>query len=203
MPFSRTAPHPAPRTAAPGVAEPWTTTANAVTAVRTAVAVALGCAAAATGSPALLLVAYLAYWVGDVLDGAVARLMDQETRQGAVLDILSDRACTAVLLTTYLGWHPSIAVPAAVFLLQFMVVDCLLSLAFLRWPLVSPNHFHLVDRRVWLWNWSKPAKALNTSGVVACLVLGFEGAATAVAVAVLAVKCLSAVRVARLSRAPR
>ena len=58
---------------------------------------------------------------------------------------------------------------AVVFLLSFMVLDTMLSLAFLCWPLVSPNDFHLVDHRVWRLNWSPLAKAANTAGVVVAI----------------------------------
>ena len=69
------------------------------------------------------------------------------------------------------------AVPARapgriVFLLSFMVLDTMLSLAFLCWPVVSPNYFDAVDRRVWQLNWSPAAKAANTAGVVGALALG-------------------------------
>ena len=50
-----------------------------------------------------------------------------------------------------------------IYLAEFMVVDCFLSLAFLAWPMRSPNYFYVVDRTLWLWNWSKPGKAVNSS----------------------------------------
>ncbi|WP_442875098.1 hypothetical protein [Actinoplanes sp. NBC_00393] len=62
--------------------------------------------------------------------------------------------------------RPATALPIAIFLVQFMVIDQLLSLMFLRWPLLSPNYFARVDRRIYRWNWSPPAKALNTAAVV-------------------------------------
>jgi CDP-diacylglycerol---glycerol-3-phosphate 3-phosphatidyltransferase len=49
-------------------------------------------------------------------------------------------------------------VPIAVFLFQFMVPDCHLSLAFLGWPLRSLNYYNLVDRLAYLWNWSAPER---------------------------------------------
>ena len=98
--------------------------------------------------------AYVVYWIGDMADGWAARRLGQETRLGAVLDIVSDRACTSVLCVGLLTQLPAVLPLAVVFLLSFMVLDTMLSLSFLCWPLVSPNDFRRVDRRVWLLNWS-------------------------------------------------
>nr|WP_221377831.1 CDP-alcohol phosphatidyltransferase family protein [Actinoplanes polyasparticus] len=177
---------------------PFLTVANGVTVVRTLAAVTLGVAAAVSGSMLLLVVAYGVYWLGDMLDGLAARLLDQETRAGAVLDIVSDRACTAVLCVGLVALMPEVAVVALVFLPSFMVLDTMLSLAFLCWPVISPNHFHRVDRRVWALNWSMPAKAANTAGVIGAVAIGQYQVALVVALAVLGVKLWSAVAVARL-----
>jgi len=174
------------------------TVANGVTLVRTVLAVCLGLVGVATGDLAVLAVAYGVYWVGDILDGWAARRLDQETRLGAVLDIVSDRACTAVLCAGLVAHVGGVLPVAVVFLLSFMVLDTMLSLAFLCWPLVSPNEFHLVDHRVWLLNWSPPAKAVNTGAVVLAVVAGVPAVGLAVAVAVLGVKVLSAGRVLHL-----
>ncbi len=171
---------------------------NVVTVVRTVAAVALGIAALLQRSPELLVVAYATYWIGDMLDGWSARRLGQETRIGAVLDILSDRACTAVLAGAFLVLQPDAAVPMAVFLLQFMVLDCVLSLAFLGWPIKGPNDFHLVDRLVYRLNWSPPAKALNTSAVVLAMLLGWVAVALIIGVGLCVLKAWSARRVLTL-----
>lgn len=145
---------------------------NAITAVRTVAAIVLAVAAVAHHSATLAVAAYLCYWIGDILDGLVARLLHRETRGGAVFDIVADRACCALCAAALLQLRPEMAVPITILLVQFLVVDCLLSLAFLRWPLLSPNYFHLVHSGVYRWNWSPPAKALNTGGAVALIVLG-------------------------------
>ncbi len=85
-----------------------------------------------------------------------------------------------------------------VFLLSFMVLDTMLSLAFLCWPVVSPNYFDAVDRKVWQLNWSPAAKAANTAGVVGALALGAYAVAMVVALVVIAVKVWSAYRVVGL-----
>jgi phosphatidylglycerophosphate synthase len=172
---------------------------NAVTLVRTAAAVALAVPAIVHASPALLVAAYLCYWIGDILDGLLARALRQETRTGAVLDILADRACCCLCACALLELRTDLALPLAIFLFQFMVLDSLLSLSFLRWPLLSPNYFGLVHRGVHRWNWSPPAKAVNTGGlVVLALLTGSPLYPAALAVAVTAVKIGSLVTVARL-----
>ena len=180
---------------------PVRTVPNLVTTVRTVLAVAIGVVAVSTGDLALLAVGYAVYWVGDILDGWSARRLDQETRLGAVLDIVSDRACTSVLCVGLVAQLPGVVPLALVFLLSFMVLDTMLSLAFLCWPIVSPNEFHLVDHRVWLLNWSPAAKAANTAGVVGAILLGAYGVGLAIAAVVVGVKVLSAVRVVGLLEA--
>ncbi|MET8088341.1 CDP-alcohol phosphatidyltransferase family protein [Micromonospora sp. NPDC005237] len=177
---------------------PLRTVPNYITAVRTVAAVTVGIAALVAGSVAFMAVAYGIYWIGDMLDGWAARRLGQETRAGAVLDIVSDRACTAVLCVGLVSLVPDVAVVALVFLLSFLVLDTMLSLAFLCWPVLSPNYFHLVDRRVWAWNWSPVAKAANTAGVVGAIAFGQYRLALAVAVAVVVVKLWSVAAVARL-----
>ncbi|MEU8168815.1 CDP-alcohol phosphatidyltransferase family protein [Micromonospora sp. NPDC049004] len=177
---------------------PLRTVPNYITAVRTVAAVTVGVAALVAGSVVFLAVAYGIYWIGDMLDGWAARRLGQETRAGAVLDIVSDRACTAVLCVGLVSLVPDVAVVALVFLLSFLVLDTMLSLAFLCWPVLSPNYFHLVDRQVWAWNWSPVAKAANTAGVVGAIAFGQYRLALAVAVAVVVVKLWSVAAVARL-----
>lgn len=179
---------------------PLLTVANAVTFVRTLAAVTVGVVALGSGSVAWIAVAYAIYWIGDMLDGAAARWLDQETRAGAVFDIISDRACTAVLCMGLVALVPGVSLVAVVFLPSFMVLDTMLSLAFLCWPVLGPNDFHRVDRRVWLLNWSPAAKAVNTAGVVGAVAFGQYAVAVVVALAVLAVKVWSALAIGRLLR---
>jgi CDP-diacylglycerol--glycerol-3-phosphate 3-phosphatidyltransferase len=139
------------------------TPATVITAVRTVASLTLSLLAAVEQDLTLLVVALLVYWVGDILDGAVARWRGCETRIGAVLDILCDRLNCAGF---YLGvcWiEPDAVIPVGIYLASFMVVDTFLSLAFLAWPVRSPNYFYAVDERIWRWNWSKPAKAVNSA----------------------------------------
>jgi CDP-diacylglycerol--glycerol-3-phosphate 3-phosphatidyltransferase len=178
--------------------EPVATLANVVTLVRTVAAVAIAVTAVAQASLLLVGIGYAVYWVGDILDGAAARWRGQETRQGGVFDVVSDRACTSVLAAGFVVARPEAALPLTVFLIQFMVIDCVLTLAFLHWPIVSPNYFWVVDRRVWRLNWSQPAKAANTGAVVVFLALGWVAVATVAAVLVTVVKVWSLREVVRL-----
>lgn len=181
------------------VDEQWATAPNVVTAVRTLGTAACWGVATTTADSEWLLAALLCYWAGDIADGLLARLTHRETRTGAVLDVLADRLSVCLVVVSYVTLHPRLALPATVFLLQFVVLDAYLTLAFGRWSLVSPNYFGLVDATVYRLNWSPPAKVTNTAAVVlVVLVTGSVPAATAIAVAVLAVKAYSAVRLARL-----
>ncbi len=139
------------------------TSATVITFVRTVASVALAGYAAYDESLKLLVIALVVYWAGDSLDGFVARIRGCETRMGAVLDILSDRFCAAAFYIGLVWLHHEYAVPVFIYLAEFMVVDCFLSLAFLAWPVRSPNYFYVIDRPIWLWNWSKPGKAVNSS----------------------------------------
>jgi CDP-diacylglycerol--glycerol-3-phosphate 3-phosphatidyltransferase len=180
-------------------AEQWNTWPNVVTAVRTIATVVAWGVAVTTGSDAWLLAALLCYWVGDIADGLLARVTHRETRTGAVLDVLADRLSVCLVVVSYVSTHSSAAGPAAVFLVQFVVLDAYLTLAFARWSLLSPNYFGLVDATVYRLNWSPPAKATNTGAVVLVwLLTGSTLAATVLATVVLGVKAYSALRLTRL-----
>ena len=175
------------------------TSATVVTAVRTVASVVLAAVAAHQGSQTLLVAALVVYWLGDMLDGFVARIRHCETRIGAVLDILSDRFCAASFYLGLVWLHHQFAVPVFLYLAEFMVVDCFLSLAFLAWAVRSPNYFYVIDRPLWLWNWSKPGKAVNSSlFAVLLLVTGWVWLGAAIAAGLLVLKCASLVRLARI-----
>ena len=197
-------------TAAPvdaGALDVWThpeqervgTSATLITAVRTVVSVVLAGLAAQQASLPLLVASLVVYWVGDSLDGFVARIRGCETRIGAVLDILCDRFCAAAFYLGLVWLEPHFAVPVFIYLAEFMVVDCFLSLAFLAWPVRSPNYFYVIDRPLWLWNWSKPGKAVNSSlFAVLLLVTGWVWLGAAIATALLVMKSVSLVRLGRI-----
>jgi CDP-diacylglycerol--glycerol-3-phosphate 3-phosphatidyltransferase len=187
-------------------AERVATPATIITFVRTTLAVVLAVWAATEGSLELLLAGLAVYWVGDIVDGLVARVLGCETRIGAMLDILSDRFCAATFYIGLIWLEPELGPAIIVYLAEFMVIDCFLSMAFLAWPLRSPNYFFVVDRPIWQWNWSKPAKAVNSAlFAVLLLVLNeYVGSGVAVTVGVviatglLMVKLVSVVRLTAL-----
>ena len=174
------------------------TSANVITLVRTVATVVLAGLATQQESLGLLVAALVAYWVGDIIDGTVARVRGCETRVGATLDILCDRLSAAAFYLGLAWLMPDLVWPVMVYLAEFMVVDCFLSLAFLAWPIRSPNYFYVIDRTLWLWNWSKPGKAVNSS-IFAVLLLVTESVAVGLVVAS-ALLVLKAVSLARLMR---
>src|SRR5262245_40000017 len=72
-----------------------------LTAVRTTAALVLALWGAHEDSLTLLLVSLATYWAGDIADGVLARALDQETRTGAVLDVMCDRLSAAAF---YVGF---------------------------------------------------------------------------------------------------
>lgn len=176
---------------------------NRITLVRTVVAMAVAVVAYRLGGPTWLAIGYAVYWLGDSLDGGVARYRNQETVSGAVFDVVADRACAFFLAGAFLAAYPDVLGPLAIFLFQFGVIDTMLTLSFLLWSgCISPNYFYRIDRRIWRWNWSHPAKAMNTGAVVVSLVLGHQydvmWLAYLVALAITVVKLASVVRLVRI-----
>ena len=174
------------------------TLANGVTMARTAGCLAAVTLSISTGQPWLLFLGLAIHCVGDTADGIVARWRDEETRAGAVLDIVSDRLCIAVYYLSYGHLQHDMLVPIALFLFQFMVLDAHLSLAFLNWPLRSLNYFYLVDKGLYAWNWSTPGKAFNSAAlIVLMLTTRSPAACTGLVLAISMVKVASLVRLHR------
>ena len=175
------------------------TLANAVTLTRTAGCLAAVTLSISTGHPELLFAGLAIHCLGDMADGIVARRRDEETRAGAVLDIVSDRLCIAVYYLSYGHLQHDMLLPIALFLFQFMVIDAHLSLAFLNWPLRSLNYFYLVDRALYAWNWSTPGKALNSGALVLLMLTTRSPAAcTVLVLAITGVKVASLIRLHRM-----
>ena len=180
-------------------AENILTFANGVTMARTAGCLTAVTMSISTGEPWLLFAGLAIHCVGDMADGIVARRRDEETRAGAVLDIVCDRLCIAVYYLSYGHLQHDMLVPIALFLFQFMVLDAHLSLAFLNWPLRSLNYFYLVDRALYSWNWSTPGKALNSGALVLIMLTTRSPAAcTALVLVIIAVKVVSLTRLHRM-----
>lgn len=176
---------------------------NRITLVRTVIAMALATYAFSTGDLLWLVIGYVAYWFGDSLDGWVARRRNEESLSGAVFDIVCDRACSFLLAAAFMATYPDTIGPLALYLVQFGVLDTMLTFSFLLWPwMLSPNYFYKVDRPIYVWNWSKPAKAMNTGAVVVSLVVAGQTGADwlpyVVAIAALAVKVVSSYRLIQI-----
>lgn len=179
------------------------TGATVITFVRTIATLVLSMWSAYDESLALLCAGLAVYWLGDMLDGAWARHTDTETRVGAVMDIVSDRLSCGAFYVGLAWLQPApfffsdepmelVAIPVAVYLFEFMVIDMFLSLAFLAWPIRSPNYFYVVDRRIYAWNWSPLGKAANSAlFAVLLLATGWWWLGLVVAVVLLTLKCIS------------
>src|SRR5262245_57650213 len=168
------------------------TWANLATAVRIVACTAIFGWAFYSGSETWNFIGLGTYWVLDVLDGFLARRFDQETRLGAQFDILADRLLVCLFYFNYVIAHPAMLVAVLLFLFQFMGIDHYLSNQFMRWPIKSPNHFYLVDRKVWALNWSPSGKLLN-SAVVTLVLVGTRSVwlGSAVAIAIIGLKVYS------------
>ncbi len=183
--------------------ERFLTGATVITLVRTIATLALSMWGAYDGSLTLLVTGLVVYWVGDTLDGEWARWFDCETRIGGLVDMVSDRLSCGAFYVGLAWLQPApfffsdepmelIGIPIAVYLFEFMVIDMFLSLAYLAWAIRSPNYFYVVDRRIYLWNWSRLGKAAN-SGLFAVLLLatGWWWLGLIIAVGLLALKLVS------------
>jgi phosphatidylglycerophosphate synthase len=176
------------------------TWANLVTAVRTAGCIAIFAVAASRSSAAWNLAGLGLYWLLDMLDGHLARRLQQETRFGAQFDILSDRLLVALFYMNHLAWHHELVLPIALFLVQFMLLDHYLSNQFLRWNILSPNYFYLVDSTVWRLNWSPLAKLGNSGAVTVLIIVApWPWLSIAASLAIIAIKVYSLLRIMRLT----
>lgn len=132
------------------------------------------------------------YWVGDVIDGMVARATNRETQLGAVFDIAADRLSVVMIYMLFALYIPSLTWAIMVFLVAFVIVDTMLSMSFLKFNLLSINYFYLVDKKLYDLNWSMPAKVATTSTfMVVALLLQNPILSLIVALAVLGLKSYS------------
>ncbi len=175
------------------------TWANGITLLRTIVCLGMFCQAIMTNNPDWNLAGLAVYWVLDIVDGFVARALDQETILGAQLDIFSDRLLVSFFYIIYLMFHPELAVVIALFLFQFNLLDLYLSNQFVRMPLRSPNYFFVIDPIIWRLSWSREGKFFNTALItIVLLVSNSAWLALPVIIGQIAGKVYSIVRLARL-----
>jgi CDP-diacylglycerol--glycerol-3-phosphate 3-phosphatidyltransferase len=141
------------------------------------------------------------HWIGDMADGNYARFFKQETIFGAEIDIIADRVGFLFFYIIYLVFKPELALPVALFVINFAFIDFYLSYQFLKFDLISINYFYKVDRTVYKLNFSFLGKPANT--VVVTLTLIFFPQywlfAAVFAIGLIVVKCYSIYRLHRLA----
>lgn len=174
--------------------------ANIVTLLRLGGSLVFFVLAAVRGDPTANFIGLGIHWLGDVLDGALARKTRQETVLGAEIDIIADRVEVLFFYVNFLHFHPEVAVATAVYALDFAFVDLYLSYQFLKFDLISPNYFGRVDRRVYLLNFSPGGKFVNSTVVTLILIFlpSWQAAAAVLAGGLIAVKSYSIGRLARI-----
>jgi CDP-diacylglycerol--glycerol-3-phosphate 3-phosphatidyltransferase len=141
------------------------------------------------------------HWLGDVADGSYARFFKQETIFGAEIDIIADRVGFLFFYVLYLVFKPELALPIALFVVNFALVDFYLSYQFLKFDLISINYFYKVDRTVYRLNFSAIGKPANTVVITLTLIFfpQFWLFAAVFAVALIVVKSYSIYRLHQLA----
>ncbi len=142
----------------------------------------------------------IVHWIGDIVDGNWARFFKQETIVGAEIDIIADRVGFLFFYVLYLVFKPELALPVALFVINFAFIDFYLSYQFIKFGLISINYFYKVDRRVYKLNFSFLAKPANTVVVTLTLIFfpQFWVFAAVFAAGLIVVKCYSIARLYKL-----
>lgn len=111
------------------------------------------------------------YWLGDALDGIVARATHRETQLGALFDIVCDRLSVVLIYGAFCVFYPQVLGPVLAYLFVFVVLDSVLSLSFLMLGLLSINYYYLVDSTIYSYNWSMIAKVTTSTTFMIALIL--------------------------------
>jgi phosphatidylglycerophosphate synthase len=181
----------------------WTA-ATAITLLRAVLCSGLVVLAVARSSTSFMLIALVTNMVLDTLDGEVARRRRLETILGAQLDGAVDRLIVVLVVLTAVSVRDTAAsaLLGVIVCVQFAGVDHILSTQFLRFGLWSPDHFFVIDERVWSANWSPLAKLVSNVPILLFTVSEHSAwAALPVACAIIAVHARSYRRVRELARA--
>jgi len=112
----------------------------------------------------------LIHWIGDVVDGKVARVFKQETIFGAEIDIIADRVEAIFFYVNFLFFHPILYLPVVIYLVDFAFIDFYLSNQSFKFGIISPNYFYKVDDVVFRLNYSWTAKVMNSAVVAGMLI---------------------------------
>jgi phosphatidylglycerophosphate synthase len=181
----------------------WTA-ATAITLLRAVLCSGLVVLAVARSSTSFMLIALVTNMVLDTLDGEVARRRRLETILGAQLDGAVDRLIVVLVVLTAVSVRDTAAsaLLGVIVCVQFAGVDHILSTQFLRFGLWSPDHFFVIDERVWRANWSPVAKLVSNIPILLFAASEHSAwAALPVACAIIAVHAGSYGRVRELARA--
>jgi hypothetical protein len=164
------------------------TLANGVTCVRAVLITSILALAAVWASREMLLLALVASWATDALDGFAARHFRCESILGAQLDYNVDRlvATAAIVAAAMISrGDPLVLVASATVWLQYGAFDQLICCQFLRCDaLWSPDDFWTIDEMTWRLNWS-PAAKLAGHVPLALLAVGGYGLVPSIVLATL------------------
>jgi hypothetical protein len=113
---------------------------------------------------------FVIHWIGDFIDGFIARKFKQETIVGAEIDLIADRLEIILFYAIFLYFRPYLFLAASLYLIDYAFIDFFLGYQFNKFGLISPNYFFKVDNRVHLLNFSPGGKFLNSSVVTLTLI---------------------------------
>ncbi|HRD01709.1 MAG TPA: CDP-alcohol phosphatidyltransferase family protein [Candidatus Saccharicenans sp.] len=111
------------------------------------------------------------HWLGDWLDGFWARTFQQRTIIGAEIDIIADRIESLFFFINFIFFHPGLALPVTLYIMNFAFVDFYLSYQFIKFDIISIDFFYLVDQKVYRLNFSQSGKFINSTVIPLLLIL--------------------------------
>jgi len=111
------------------------------------------------------------HWLGDWLDGFWAKTFKQRTIFGAEIDIIADRVESLFFFINFISFHPGLAWPVALYMINFAFIDFYLSYQFIKFDIISVDFFYLVDQKVFKLNFSQPGKFANSTVIPLLLIL--------------------------------
>ncbi|MDW7679607.1 MAG: CDP-alcohol phosphatidyltransferase family protein [bacterium] len=174
--------------------------ANIITLIRLVASLFFFILAIVRNNPTYNYIGFFIHWLVDFLDGYYARKFKQETIVGAEIDIIADRFEILFFYVIFLHFRPYLALPAAIYLVNYAFIDFYLSYQFIKFNIISPNYFYKVDRNVYLLNYSPGGKFSNSSVVTLGLIFlpQLAGFITIYALGLIVVKTYSVFRLFKL-----
>jgi CDP-diacylglycerol--glycerol-3-phosphate 3-phosphatidyltransferase len=174
--------------------------ANIITLVRLTASLVFFVLAAVKNRELYNYIGAVVHYLGDFSDGFYSRVFKQETILGAEIDIIADRVEALFFFINFLHFHPGLAVPILVYLVDFAFLDFYLSYQFIKYDIISINYFYRVDRRVYGLNFSPAGKLINSTIIPLILIFApeFWVAALALAAGLIGLKLYSISRLWKL-----